>query len=317
MEGVFVNKLNDEQNAPKTISEGIRLLAKSDDMEVMEQSFVEGSVVWLSPADDPNTMEFFLIISGNIKLELETEALFLGSGDYMTLKGLKKDIIVKTISDTRMIYVSNRPIFSETKDFETYFKTLITQIDDKDHYTCRHSMNVMNYSLAVYEELNGRNKDEKPGDHSSQLKDLIVASLFHDVGKCFTPDDILKKKDRLEPKEMRAIRHHPIDSGRLLRKYYNDRIAEIAENHHERMDGSGYPYGLYGDEISMEAKILAVVDAFDAMTTARGYNDVKTFAQAAEELVNLPHLFDHDSASALQRLVAQGQIPGERIDADG
>ena len=312
MEGVFINKLNIEVNTSEIASAGIRLLAKCGDMEIMEQSFVAEDTVWFSPAEDPETMEYFFIHSGSVELVLDTETRLLNAGDSVTLKGLKQDIIVKSISDTRMIYVSNRPIFNEARDFETYLKTLIKQIDEKDHYTFQHSMNVMCYTVAIYEAM-----DKSLKESQTQLKDILVAALFHDVGKCFTPDDILKKKGRLEPEEMKIIRHHPVDSGRLLRKYYNSRIAEIAENHHERINGSGYPFGLRGDEISMEAKILAVVDAFDAMTTDRGYNNVKSFKEAADELYNLPQLFDNTVSSILKNLVYDGQISKDRIKKDG
>mgnify|MGYP003315317321 CR=1 FL=1 len=70
---------------------------------------------------------------------------------------------------------------------------------------------------------------------------------------------------------MQYIFRHPIDSARILRQYYGERVAEIAGNHHERLDGSGYPYGLKSHEISTEAKITAVADAFDAMTSNRSY----------------------------------------------
>lgn len=173
-------------------------------------------------------------------------------------------------------------------------------------------MNVMNYAVLISKAMIEPNNNSE-----TVLKDIVVASLFHDVGKCNTPDEILKKKGKLESEEMKVIRHHPVDTGRLLRKYYNNRIAEIAENHHERIDGSGYPFGLSGHELSTEAKILAVVDAFDAMTTDRGYNNVKSFADAAEELYNLPHLFDHEVASVLKRLVDEGKIAQARKKNDG
>ncbi|MFA6729771.1 MAG: HD domain-containing phosphohydrolase [Eubacteriales bacterium] len=307
MEGVYINKLNIEADTPEMISADLKLLAKYGDTEIMEQTIMAGATVWLSPAEDPETLEFFFIHSGRIELELEDESRTLSSGETFTLKGLKKNIMVKARSNTKIIFVSNRPIFKKVHDFETYLKALLSQINEKDHYTYQHSMNVMNYSIAVYRLLHhGAEITE------TQLKNIVVASLFHDVGKCYTPDEILKKSGPLNIDEMRIIRHHPINSGRLLRKYYNGKIAEIAENHHERINGSGYPYGLTGSEMTVEAKVLAVVDAFDAMTTNRGYNVVKTFIDAADELCELPELFDAEISKALRELVKEGEIDALR-----
>lgn len=210
MEGVFINKRNTDNTTPE-MSAGVKLLAKSGEIEIMEQSFIAGDTVWLSPADDPEAMEFFFIHSGEIELELEDETCLLSAGDSITLKGLKRDIIVKSKSSTQLLYVSNIPVYNYTHNFETYLKTLITQIDSKDHYTARHSMNVMTYSLTIYKEIIGSQKDNE-----TRFKDIVVASLFHDVGKCNTPDEILKKKGKLESEEMKVIRHHPVDTGGCL-----------------------------------------------------------------------------------------------------
>ena len=295
MEGVFINKLNVEVNTSEIASAGIRLLAKCGDMEIMEQTFVAEDTVWFSPAKDPETMEYFFIHSGSVELVLDTETRLLKAGDSVTLKGLKRDIIVKSISDTRMIYVSNRPIFNEARDFETYLKTLIKQIDEKDHYTFQHSMNVMCYTVAIYEAM-----DKSLKESQTQLKDILVAALFHDVGKCFTPDDILKKKGRLEPEEMKIIRHHPVDSGRLLRKYYNSRIAEIAENHHERINGSGYPFGKTAKDLGTEERMLACLDIYQALIEDRPYRKGMTHAQAI---------------AILSALVSQEQLDADLVHA--
>jgi HD-GYP domain-containing protein (c-di-GMP phosphodiesterase class II) len=80
-------------------------------------------------------------------------------------------------------------------------------------------------------------------DHGPDIprEDLAFAALFHDVGKCFVPMEILQKPDRLEQAELRYILRHPVDSGRMLQPKFGEQIAEIARNHHERLDGTGYP----------------------------------------------------------------------------
>ncbi len=125
---------------------------------------------------------------------------------------------------------------------------------------------------------------------------------------------MLQKPDRLNAEELRYILRHPVDSGRILLQNYGEEIAEIARNHHERMDGSGYPRGLSGEDISFASQIVAVADVFDAMTSDRGYNEVKTAEEAAEELVRLDTQFDRRITSMLQRLVAEGTLNKEERD---
>jgi len=93
-------------------------------------------------------------------------------------------------------------------------------------------------------------------------------------------------------------------------------VAEIAMNHHERLDGSGYPRGLTAEDISLPARIVAVADAFDAMTTDRGYNKVKTFERAAEELASLDEKFDSMVTKALCRLIERDALQTEEKETD-
>lgn len=286
---------------------GIELLAKCADMEIMKQRIVEGASVWFSPADSSNTMEFFFVHRGALELALDEGPTVYRAGDSFYIQGLKSDVYCRSLEDTELIYVSNQPMFHDTLDFETYIRKLISDINDKDHYTYQHSTNVMHYSIQLFNEMY-----PKMADRDAILNDMVIAALFHDVGKCNTPDAILKKKGKLDAEEWRIICHHPVDSGRLLRRYYSERVAEIAEHHHERLNGSGYPFGLTGEEISREAMIVSVADAFDAMTTSRGYNTVKTFHAAAKELYDLPELFDRHVTQVLLRLVEEGKLHEER-----
>ena len=112
------------------------------------------------------------------------------------------------------------------------------------------------------------------------------------------------------------IQQHAADSARILLPKYGPRIAELAHSHHERMDGSGYPRGLKGDQIPFESRILAVADAFDAMTSDRGYNRVKTFAEAAAELQAMPQRYDPLVTAALAQLVSTGGIRSDEEDDD-
>ena len=225
----------------------------------------------------------------------------LGPGDSFTVSGLTRDVPVKLHGDAEILYVTNCPAFEAVTHVNDSLQELLGRINEKDHYTSRHSKAVLQYSLALYDAMQDRGPDI-PRD------DLAFAALFHDVGKCFVPTEILQKPDKLEQAEMRYILRHPIDSGRMLLPNFGEQIAEIARNHHERLDGSGYPRGLQAEDISLSSQIVAVADVFDAMTSNRGYNVVKTFKQAAEELVSLSCQFDKRITSVLMQLVNSGAL---------
>ncbi len=300
MEGIYLQKYG---NVPSNPKEGLQLLCKCSEFEFMEQYIARDAVIWLVPTEDPEAIEFFFVHSGRIILELEDGPKVLGKGDYFYVKGLPREVILKSLQDTRILYLSNRPMFEESITFESYLHELLDEINTKDNYTYQHSHNVMRYSLLIFENMH---PDVKSQD--ALYNDLAIASLFHDAGKCNVPDEILKKKGRLDGEEMQYIFRHPLDSARILRPYYGERVAEIAGNHHERLDGSGYPYGLKSHQISPEAKIMAVADAFDAMTSNRGYNRVKPALDAAKELVDMPSKFDPVSSKVLLELVQNGKL---------
>ncbi len=110
---------------------------------------------------------------------------------------------------------------------------------------------------------------------------------MHDIGKINVPDEILKKPGRLTDEEFEYIKRHPGDGAEMVKKTSYEYIWQIIEQHHERLDGSGYPHGLKGNEILIEAKIIAVSDTYDAMTTDRPYRKGLSPIQTVEELKRL------------------------------
>ncbi len=297
MEGFFFNKAI--LNAPlEAGSSGITLLARHGDMEIMSQPIRAGVAVWLLPAGDRNTIEFFFVHTGELEIVLDGNVETFKPGDSFYLKGLGQELSLKTIKDTILLYVSSSLVYETSTDFNTELTRLVVQINEKDNYTFRHSRNVLRYSIKLFERLKTYCQDDN-------VSNLATAALFHDVGKCFIPDEILKKKGKLDLAEYKKVMRHPIDTARLLKPHFNDRVVELAQGHHERLDGSGYPFGLMQDDLSIEARILAVADVFDAMTTDRGYNEVKTFKEAVEELMSLPDKFDKRVTTALLWLVEE------------
>ncbi len=300
MDGIQFNRIaageSAAENEPST-----HLLAKQGDLEVMLYRITGESVVWLYPASDPHAMEYFFIHAGGVDLAMDDGLVSLGPGESFTVSGLKRDVPVKMHGDTQILYVTNCPAYESITHIDESLQELLTRINEKDHYTSRHSKAVLQYSLAIYDAMQDRGPD-------IPREDLAFAALFHDVGKCFVPVEILQKPDRLEPAELRYILRHSIDSGRMLQPKFGEQIAEIARNHHERLDGSGYPRGLREEDISLSSQIVAVADSFDAMTSDRGYNVKKSFSEAAEELVSLSQQYDARITSVLLRLVNSGAL---------
>lgn len=301
MEGIRFNTRTTAEEIPAGNEPSTQLLAKQGDLEVILYRIKGESVVWLFPASDPNAIEYFFVHAGGVDLAMEDGLVSLGAGESFSVSGLKTDVPVRMHGDTEIVYVTNCPVFEAVQDVDKSLQELLTRIDEKDHYTSRHSKAVLQYSLAIYDAMQDR------GPNIAR-EDLAFAALFHDVGKCFVPVEILQKPDRLEQAELRYILRHPVDSGRMLLPKFGEQIAEIARNHHERLDGTGYPRGLHAEDISLSSQIVAVAYAFDAMTSNRGYNVVKTFTQAAEELVSLPHQYDTRITGALMQLVSSGAL---------
>ncbi|NSW80456.1 MAG: diguanylate cyclase [Chthonomonadetes bacterium] len=163
----------------------------------------------------------------------------------------------------------------EDGDFST-LEAMIVAIDNKDGYTRRHSEEVTEYALWIAEEL---------GFSEEQKHTLRLAGLVHDVGKIGIPDEVLLKPDVLSPSEYEIVKQHAALGAAMLSALPNmERLAPIVRAHHERWDGTGYPDGLAGEQIPFLARVLAVADAFSAMTTDRPYRKGLDWETALREI---------------------------------
>ena len=153
---------------------------------------------------------------------------------------------------------------------------LVEAIEWKDRYTHGHVRRVASYAVMIGKEL---------GLTSVELRNLALAAQLHDVGKISVPDNILRKPERLTPEEFEVIKQHVARGNEIARsvKALNGAVDGI-HLHHERRDGTGYPLGLSGDEIPLQARIVSVADAFDAMTSGRVYQPAVTDSAAISEL---------------------------------
>ena len=156
-------------------------------------------------------------------------------------------------------------------------ETLVMTLDAREHETHLHSLRVEAFTLLLA---------EKCGYSSALMKELRQASLLHDIGKIVVPDSILLKPSRLTPEEFRVMQTHTTHGFRILSRIpHLQRAAMVAHCHHERVDGKGYPQGLQGGEIPVEARIFAVADTLDVITAGRPYRAARSLAEARVEIL--------------------------------
>jgi len=173
---------------------------------------------------------------------------------------------------------------------------LASSLDVREHNTGVHSQRVADYTLRLAKELKIRNP-----------KVLDIAwrgALLHDVGKIGIPDEVLLKPGPLSEEEWRVMRMHPmVGAGILQRIDFLREPAEIVLSHHERFDGSGYPRGLSGESILLGARMFAVIDVYDALTTDRSYHTACSHVEAMKSLRNgSGTLFDPEVVEAFARI---------------
>ena len=204
------------------------------------------------------------------------------------------------IEDLKRAAEENRALFMGS------IQMLAGAVDEKDPYTRGHSDRVTRYSLLVAKEMN------LP---AAFLETLQISAQLHDVGKIGIEDDILKKPGALTEEEFEVMKTHTTKGANILRPV--TQLAEMLpgiELHHEALDGRGYPYGLKGDQIPLLARVIAVADTFDALTTNRPYQQAHTPEQALQIVRNLAgKRLDPDAVAALLAVYSRGEIRIQRF----
>lgn len=195
-------------------------------------------------------------------------------------------------------------INERNKATQIIFQTIgaiISIVDAKDPYTDDHSIRVAQYSLALAHEMGW--------DHSKSEK-LYYCALLHDIGKTGIPDSILKKTTRLSDSEYHIMQTHTSIGATILKEMnFLEDIDKGALYHHEKYDGTGYPFGLKGEDIPIEARIICLADSFDAMNTARVYRKRCDEAFILSEIRNgRGTQFDPDVVDAFFRCLDQDLI---------
>ena len=214
-----------------------------------------------------------IFLTGESGDDVETNGLRLGAEDFIR-KPVYPDVLMhrvnRIIELNRMHKSMAQEIERRAAQMESLSRhvvqTLAEAIDAKDTYTNGHSDRVARYSREIAKRYGYSEKEQD---------NVYMMGLLHDVGKIGVPDAIINKPGRLTDDEFEAIKLHPIVGDRILKKVEEmPKLSIGARWHHEKYDGTGYPDGQKGEEILEEARIIAVADAYDAMTSHRSYRDI-------------------------------------------
>ena len=234
-----------------------------------------------------NPKMMVVIMTAYPEIDLAVEAMRLGANDFL-IKPVDLDLLVlsvknvlekKRLEEELEAYHKNleklvkertselqQALLVVKKDHLDSIKLLAEVIDAKDPYTRGHSDRVRRLSMRIAMKL---------GFDEKRLESLVFGALLHDIGKIGIRDEVLQKQGPLSPKEYQYIKQHPLIGVKIMEgiDFFKDKVPMI-RNHHEHFDGSGYPDGLIGESIPLEARIIAVPDAFDAMTSARPHREI-------------------------------------------
>jgi putative nucleotidyltransferase with HDIG domain len=210
--------------------------------------------------------------------------------------------LLEAIAVQVAISLENAQLYEQQKrQFSSFVRAFSTALDARDPSTQEHSLNVANLAQGIGYYL------DLP---FAQLDRLRVAGLLHDVGKIGTPEAVLKKPGKLDPDEFAIMKEHAAYSLQILSKIEfadeYDNLAMIASLHHEKLDGTGYPFGLKDDALHIEARILAVADIYHAMTQDRVYRKGMRIDKAIGIIDSMtPHQLDQACVNALKRFLGQ------------
>jgi putative nucleotidyltransferase with HDIG domain len=268
-------------------------------------------------ADAKTKMIPVVIITALADIDNKVKGLELGADDFLTKPFHRQELLVRVSNLVRLKRTNDeldeyrkglenkvqerteelaRSLETINKAYEETLVALGTVLDSRDVETEAHSRRVNAYTIRLCQAL---------GITEPQLSKMARGALLHDVGKIGIPDGIIWKPGPLGPEEWTLMRKHP-QYGRdiVSRITFLQDAVPIVYGHHEKYDGSGYPQGLKGDEIPLGARVFAVADAFDAITTPRPYKAARPVSWAKKEILRLARThFDPDLAKSFVNIV--------------
>lgn len=257
-----------------------------------------------------------VMITAVSEVETAVSCLALGAMDYLTKPFHLEEVRarVQQALEKRRLILENKSyqsslekrVAAQARRLEELFlggvQTLAEALEAKDHYTRGHSVRVGKYARLIAKELDLDNET---------IRQVELGGNVHDIGKIGVREEVLRKAGNLTDDEYEHVRTHPTVGWRILSPLMSDVpvALNVVRSHHERVDGSGFPDGLKGDQIPLEARIVAVADALDAMTSGRPYRDDHGLESALDEIErHCGAQFDAKVVAAARRAIASGEL---------
>jgi putative nucleotidyltransferase with HDIG domain len=273
MNGLQIIKTSESIKKINSINSSYELKVLDDNMEIMLLNLKSDAIIICQPYECNNAINYYYIISG--LLEYHKDKTLVRPGDSISAKDITESAFFKAIEDTKVLWAVSKSIFKDINFEREKVEKLLKDIQEKDHYTQQHCKRVARLASEIARRVSLTD---------NQIVHTINAATCHDVGKMNVSIDILNKPSSLTDEEYEIIKSHAMDGFEVINSEFDNNVAKIVAQHHERLDGKGYPYGLSGDEIMIEAKIIAVADSYDAMIIDRPYRMAMKPIDALKEL---------------------------------
>jgi response regulator RpfG family c-di-GMP phosphodiesterase len=271
---------------------------------------LETAVIMVTGVDDPEIANTALEIGayGYIIKPFKPNELMINVANALRRRKLEIDNRLHRENLEKVVQERTEALQTTMNDLqrsmEGIIQAMVKTVEMRDPYTAGHQRRVSKFACAIAQEMNLS---------GSQIHGIKMAGDIHDLGKISVPAEILSKPTRLTDAEFSLIKIHPQVGYDILKGIeFPWPIAQIVYQHHERMDGSGYPQGLSGDDILLEARILAVADTVEAMASHRPYRPALGIDKALEEISqNRGALYDHGVADACLNLFKEKEFEFE------
>ncbi len=279
MDSITVIKNNSHQDSyvVKFSDASIQNKLNEHDFQINTLQYLQNSLLIIGPSSNPHSFRSYYILSGKC-LNPDTNEI-LETGDLLWINQSTEHAFLYMLEDTRiLLHAYQYDTFNTLRASASSLSEVLDTIQLKDEYTGKHSSDV--YILVLKFAL-------RRGIKGNRLFNLIRAARYHDVGKVFIADEILNKPGQLTSEEFDIMKTHVLKGKEMICEVINSDVFDIVVAHHERLDGSGYPYGLKDDEITENGMILSICDTYDAMRSDRIYKKGKTKLEALDELKSI------------------------------
>lgn len=245
-----------------------------------------------------------IFLTGDEHNETEIQSLHDGAIDFISKNPLVPGVLLQRVKNTLALTLLQKKLQEEVNRQTLQIKVLTREItealaktvDAKDHYTRGHSQRVANYSAEIARRM---------GKSPKEQEEIYYMGLLHDIGKIGVAGSIIRKNARLTEDEFEEVKEHPMAGYEILKTItVLPNLPLGAKYHHEHFDGTGYPDGLKGYQIPEVARIIAVADVYDAMTSKRAYSEIRPQAVVRAEIERCRGTyFDPDIANIMLRMI--------------